>query len=64
MVLLVGFDKQPKVVFDFSDDALPTAITCDIILRLPTVHMTRDHFVESFCLALKGNIGFGHIIIW
>jgi hypothetical protein len=56
----VGFDKQLKIHFTFTPNALPTASTCGYILNIPTVHKDRNKFVESFYLALKGSVGFGH----
>ena len=58
-----GFPKEPSLVFDHAKAAiLPTASTCDIALRLPTVH-GREYwkFKECMLLGIKGHDGFGGV---
>lgn len=59
----LGFGKDPKIVFLYKEDGkLATASTCDIILRLPTLH-NEDYqsFKEAMIMSLKGNDGFGGV---
>ena len=56
-----GFDEKPRVEFNFSDDSVPTASTCSLCLQLPTAHENEQSFIEAFCFALKGNVGFGQV---
>lgn len=44
------------------DGKLATASTCDIILRLPTLHgEDYQSFKEAMIMSLKGNDGFGGV---
>ena len=54
----LGFEKSPNVVCR----CLPTASTCDIQLRLPTIHGSNyQRFKEMMVMALKSHDGFGGI---
>lgn len=55
----IAFEKPLKAEFIMDDDILPTASTCDLILRIPTVHENSESFQDAFYLAVKGNDGFG-----
>lgn len=58
----IGFAKDPSVTFLHSKSSyLPTASTCDIQLRLPTIHKEYDQFKEYFMLGIKGHDGFGGV---
>ncbi len=56
----LGFGKVPKIVF-LRQGILATASTCDIVLRLPTVHTTYESFKDAFIMSLKCNDGFGGV---
>jgi len=57
---VLGFDKEPSIIFQ--EAILATASTCDLQLRLPTVHGTNfDKFKESMVLSIIGNDGFGMV---
>ncbi len=58
----LGFERQPQL--DFLHDPLailPTASTCDLILRIPTSHSEYEKFQEHMILGLIGNDGFGAV---
>lgn len=59
----LGFGKDIKIEFlDNPKAILPTASTCDLILRIPTAHGEDfASFSENMVLALKGNDGFGAV---
>lgn len=59
----LGFGKDPKITFLHKGDGkLATASTCDIILRLPTLHgEDYQSFKEAMIMSLKGNDGFGGV---
>ena len=54
-----GFEKQPTLLFESSK--LATASTCDLILRLPTLHSDYENFKDALILSFKSNDGFGQI---
>ena len=56
-----GFDTQPKIDFLYNSDTLPIASTCDLILRLPTIHNNLESFADSFHRAIKGCPLFGRL---
>lgn len=56
----LGFQVQPRLVFLHNpNDLLPTASTCALTLRLPTVHVQYTEFRNAMILALLGHGGFG-----
>ena len=55
----LGFPHEPKVAFLHGSGRFCTASTCDLQLRLPTVHEDYNEFKSSMVLAFKGNDGFG-----
>lgn len=55
----IGFSSTPKVTFIHNDGRLCTASTCDLIIRLPTVHEVYSDFKEAITLSLIGNDGLG-----
>ncbi len=55
----LGFPIRPNVTFIHRDRKLCTASTCDITLRLPTVHDTYEAFKEAITLSIVGNDGLG-----
>ena len=59
----LGFEKSPNVVFIHTEGrCLPTASTCDIQLRLPTIHGSNyQRFKEMMVMALKSHDGFGGV---
>ena len=59
----LGFGREPKIAFLSSEDGkLATASTCDLTLRLPTVHCEDyDSFKEWMILSIKGHDGFGGV---
>jgi hypothetical protein len=56
----LGFDEQPSIFF-LNDEILPSASTCDLILRLPICHDNYGSFKESMLLGFLGNDGFGNL---
>lgn len=52
-----GFAKSPAIEFAYQQN-LPTASTCDIVLRLPCKHADYPSFREFMILGIKGNLGF------
>ncbi len=57
---VLGFDKQPTIIFQ--EAILATASTCDLQLRLPTMHGNNyDEFKESLILSIVCNDGFGMV---
>lgn len=59
----LGFFSEPRIVFLGRESGkLATASTCDLTLRLPTVHgEDYESFKESMTMSLKGNDGFGGV---
>ena len=58
----IGFEQQPTLGFLLSKEAiLPTSSTCDLTLRIPTVHSDYHHFREYMLLGILGNDGFGGV---
>ena len=58
----LGFDVKPTLGFvNFSTATLPTASTCDLQLRLPSVYKDYCKFKDAMILGLKGNDGFGGV---
>ena len=59
----LGFGRELKIVFlGHESGKLSTASTCDLTLRLPTVHgEDYESFKEAMTLSLKGNDGFGGV---
>ena len=60
---LLGFQKPPILTFVHNKTrVLPTASTCDVELRLPTVHGGNyEKFKEMMVMAICGHNGFGGI---
>lgn len=57
----LGFEKQPTISF-ITDSKLASASTCDLQLRIPTVHgKNYENFKEGLILSIKGNDGFGGV---
>ena len=59
----LGFERELKIVFVGQEAGkLSTASTCDLTLRLPTVHGDDyESFKEALTMSLKGNDGFGGV---
>lgn len=59
----LGFSGKPKLVFlETPTEKLPTASTCDLHLRIPTVHGDSfNAFKEWMELGILGNSGFGEV---
>ena len=57
----LGFGKQPKIEFLRQGYKLATASTCDIVLRLPTIHGDYESFKDAIIMSLKDNDGFGGV---
>lgn len=59
----LGFDKDPTITFNHAGNTvLATASTCDLQLRLPTIHGSiYEDFKEALILSIKGNDGFGGV---
>ena len=59
----LGFSGKPKLVFlETPTEKLPTASTCDLHLRIPTVHGDSfNAFKEWMELGILGNCGFGEV---
>lgn len=57
----LGFGRLGRIEFLGQGRNLATSSTCDIILRLPTLHDTYESFKEAMILALKNNDGFGGV---
>ena len=55
----LGFEKRLYLVFLSGSARVPTATTCDPILRLPTLHTKYEDFRDDMLWGLKGNDGFG-----
>lgn len=57
----LGFEKDPILTFN-RGCRLATASTCDLQLRIPTIH-GNDYpsFREAMILSFKGNDGFGGV---
>lgn len=57
-----GFHQKPVITFIHSSASVANASTCDLILRLPTVHHDNPcKFEEMLHLSLKGSLGFGKV---
>ena len=57
----LGFERHPTLSF-VHDSRLASASTCDIQLRLPTIHGAGySDFKEAMILSIKGNDGFGGV---
>ena len=57
----LGFHHRPKVEFLYAGKFC-TASTCDLQLRLPTIHGDDyQAFEEAMIMSLKGNDGFGGV---
>lgn len=59
----LGFGQMPKIMFLGKDQGrFATASTCDLQLRLPTIHGENlTFFRESMIMSLKDNDGFGGV---
>ena len=58
----IGFKKNPTLEFTHTmTETLPTASTCDLILRLPTVHECYEDFRQFMIPGLFGHDGFGGV---
>ena len=58
----LGFDLKPTLAFLHVRSAtLPTALTCEMQLRLPATYRLYQDFKEAMILGLKGNDGFGGV---
>ena len=55
-----GFDSYPSLSFD-STAVLPTALTCEVDLHIPSKYNNYDKFKEAMLLAIKGHSGFGMV---
>ena len=60
---ILGFELPPKLSFleYLPSKLLPTASTCSVELRLPTIHTDYSVFKEHMVMALKGHDGFGGV---
>jgi len=47
----LGFEKPPTLAFE--DGVLATASTCDLVLRIPTVHSNYENFKDALILSFK-----------
>ena len=57
----LGFEKHPTLSF-LKDSLFATASTCDLQLRILTIHGTSySKFKEALILSIKGNDGFGGV---
>ena len=57
-----GFgDTSPLLIFLHENQVLPTASTCDLQLRLPTMHADFTKFKDAMVLGIKSNDGFGEV---
>ena len=57
-----GFHTKPAIKFSNNNEVLATASTCELVLRLPTIHANDPvKFEEKFILSPKGHIGFGTV---
>ena len=57
-----GFGKKCQITFLVDDSPLPTASTCEMEIRLPTVHGENyTSFKKSLVLGFKGHDGFGQL---
>ena len=57
----LGFEKHPTLKFIHSG-RLATASTCDLHLRIPTLHgRSYPDFKEAMILSMKGHDGFGGV---
>ena len=60
-VLPLGFARQPRLVFLHGPNIPPTASTCALEFRLPTVHTDSVSFKEALITGIKGHGGFGQV---
>ena len=57
----LGFEKHPTLTFNHYG-RLATAFTCDVQLRIPTIHgRSYANFREALILSVKGHDGFGGV---
>lgn len=58
-----GFPVTPTLIFLHHESTLPTASTCDLILRLPACYNYKQYgqFKDAMILGLKGHDGFGGV---
>ena len=54
-----GFPRQPSLCF--IKGPLPTASTCALELRVPTVHKSYLEFKEAMIMGMMGHGGFGRV---
>ncbi len=56
----MGFFHKPTIYF-LDDSILPTSSTCELTLRIPTVHKTYAKFKEYVVMGILCNDGFGTV---
>ncbi|XP_033098296.1 G2/M phase-specific E3 ubiquitin-protein ligase-like isoform X2 [Anneissia japonica] len=56
---ITSFTEMPEITFLHSADNYPTANTCSIVLRLPTVHKEYEAFKEAMDFAILNSQSFG-----
>ena len=57
----LGFEASPKLFFLHGEARLPTASTCGLHLRLPTMYTVYEDFKEAMVMGIIGNDGFGGV---
>ena len=54
----LGFPREPSLVFIHNSLPLPTASTCALELRIPTVHTEYSTFKDAMITGVMGHGGF------
>ena len=59
----LGFEKQPTIVFNHANNSILTTVsTCDLKMRLPTIHGSDyEKFKDALFLSIRGNDGFAGV---